>query len=221
MEILTSNSVSQKCNGRLGKYFKLKLITRLAYIDEINSNRLYYSLLIDRILELKEFFLYNKNQTLVSVKLNGTVIDKETVDIDFMSNQEGYILMSGFIDIHRIENASMSVECSLSFTDNPSKYLDNTSIIGLVHILNKKEDKLISSLSITDENETTVSFIIDSSIKPDRFEFKVNENEWRLLDGNKFNVAKLSKKKQYVQARVKKDNKYAFSNVITINSSDV
>ena len=221
MEVLTTNSVSQICNGRLGKNFKLKLITKLVYIEETNSNRLYYSLLIDRFIELKEYFMYNKNQTLISVKLNNTVIDKESVDIDFLSNQEGHILISNFIDLPKAENESISIECSMIFTDNPSKYLEDTSIIGLIHLLNKKEQKLISSLSITDETESIVSFNIYSSLKPDRFEFKVNENEWRLLENNRFKVAKLSKKKQYVQARVKKDNKYAFSNVITINSSDV
>ena len=215
--ILDTSSISKQCNGKLGSNFNLKLITRLEDLDE-GVRRLYYTVLIDKTSEC-EPFIYYKNQITSKVKLNDSQIDKISVDLDFTSNQPGYILNSSHIDIPSDERQYLLVRCNLIIEDNKSNYLSNTDLVSPIiisHEIKNQEPKC--NIEIIGETDKLVNF---NSITSNYglLELKVNDNSWHCLEGTRFNVLKLNKR-QYVQTRIKVDNKYYYSNVITINPSD-
>lgn len=217
MTILDTSNFSKDCDGKLGKNFKLKLITRLEEISE-DTRRLFYTFLIDKVSDT-ESFIYYKNQVISSVRLNDYLINKSSSDLDFTSKQEGYILNSSFVDIPNDPTNYITIRCSLSIINNKSFYLSDTELQGVVYLPKVKVIEPKCSIKIIGETDSIVNFDTDTTNRYDLLELKVNDNSWHCLEGTRFNVAKLNKR-QFVQTRVKINSEYYYSNVITINSKE-
>ena len=215
--ILDTSNINKQCEGKLGSNFNLKLITRLEDLDK-DVRRLYYTVLLDKTSEC-EPFIYYKNQVTCKVKLNDSQIDKSNVDLDFTNSQNGYILSSSYIDIPTDERQYLLLRCNLIIENNKSNYLSNTDLVSPIIISpeNKKAEPRCV-VEIIEETDKLVNFNTIVSTN-DLLELKVNDNSWHCLEGTRFNVLKLNKR-QYVQTRIKVNNRYYYSNVITINPSD-
>lgn len=136
-------------------------------------------------------------------------------DLYFLGDNNNQILLFGKYDIQEndnIINFDISVEI-----DDESKYLTNTEMKNLSFKI-IKDKKQIPKLYLDFINEPyTVNIIAHSTVDYDLIEFKVNDNNWNsnIQNSNKLTVAKINKK-QYIQARIKIDNEYYYSKVLTI-----
>ena len=136
-------------------------------------------------------------------------------DLYFLGDNNNQILLFGKYDIQEndnIINFDISVEI-----DDESKYLTTTEMKNLSFKI-IKDKKQIPKLYLDFINEPyTVNIIAHSTVDYDLIEFKVNDNNWNsnIQNSNKLTVAKINKK-QYIQARIKIDNEYYYSKVLTI-----
>lgn len=136
-------------------------------------------------------------------------------DLYFLGDNNNQILLFGKYDIQEndnIINFDISVEI-----DDESKYLTTTEMKNLSFKI-IKDKKQIPKLYLDFINEPyTVNIIAQSTVNYDLIEFKVNDNNWNsnIQNSNKLTVAKINKK-QYIQARIKIDNEYYYSKVLTI-----
>lgn len=136
-------------------------------------------------------------------------------DLYFLGDNNNQILLFGKYDIQEndnIINFDISVEI-----DDESKYLTTTEMKNLSFKI-IKDKKQIPKLYLDFINEPyTVNIIAHSTVDYGLIEFKVNDNNWNsnIQNSNKLTIAKINKK-QYIQARIKIDNEYYYSKVLTI-----
>lgn len=205
------NEKQIEMSGRLGQYYALNIRTKVEKEDLSNNldirARLIKSPEIINPEDEKNILIEG---AVLRLYINDTPVYKTTVDLDFIHN-DNIVLGNYNVDINSKETLNLKIRAELIVEDK-SKYLQTTGLGTVVTIAPILEDRLYIDIDMT-EKPNTLYFTVLPTIKADRLEYKVNELDWKELDANYFEIAKIGKN-QYVQVRGKKNNYYSYSNVI-------
>lgn len=136
-------------------------------------------------------------------------------DLYFLGDNNNQVLLFGSYDIQENDKI-INFDVSIDINDSRN-YLMSTSMNNLSYIISN--DINLNPKLYLDfiNNSYTIDITANPTVKYDLIEFKINDNNWisNNKNSNKITVAKLNKK-QYVQARIKVNNNYYYSKVLSI-----
>lgn len=206
-----------KCNGKLGKYYNLKLDYSIDKDDSISStptNKLILKASIE-ILD-RDYIIKNSpdNIAVLSIKINDYVISNQIVDLSFIKTN---ILSIGYINyFYNENNETIDVDVELS-TDMKSKYLEDTILSTKIIIpAIEPEPQLCIFNNIERITDKIVQFTVSTNIKPEFLEFKVNSNPWKKLDKPFTFTIEKTENTKIIQVRGRLNNQYYYSKVTRI-----
>jgi len=225
-----------KCNGKLGSYLTLYLRIQHKIVDGTHKISLRLRISrekdmsnedINRLIELKE------NQVTVRLRVADKVLIKKSVPIDFISDNINNILLLEYeYEINNEETLIMYYFGDIIIDNDNSKYLTDTTIKSSLVLTPISVEKLFIDLTCSElkkysgskKSEDLIYYhydiYINTSIKPDFLEYKINQDPWTKLTFDTLTVVPKDYI-QYIQVRGKKDNYYSYSNVIRLEPETI
>ena len=206
--ILDNKSI--KLNGLFGNSYTLSLTTEQDNITSTPSNRLNFRIEISKVdfdddTKLRE----TVNDATLVLYINDTICSKIPFVFNF-SQVTDLVFRVSDIDIMNEEPKVLNVKLELLY-NHKFKYVEDTTLTTLIYVNSIVEDNASVSL-LSSELLNEFKFKVNTINDYDLLEYKVNDNPWVKLDDKTFTLQKQNKN-LYVQARIKKNNQYFYSNV--------
>ena len=206
--ILDNKSI--KLNGLFGNSYTLSLTTEQDNITSTPSNRLNFRIEISKVdfdddTKLRE----TVNDATLVLYINDTICSKIPFVFNF-SQVTDLVFRVSDIDIMNEEPKVLNVKLELLY-NHKFKYVEDTTLTTLIYVNSIVEDNASVSL-LSSELLNEFKFKVNTINDYDLLEYKVNDNPWVKLDDKTFTLQKRNKN-LYVQARIKKNNQYFYSNV--------
>ena len=206
--VLDNKSI--KLNGLFGNSYTLSLTTEQDNITSTPSNRLNFRIEISKIdftdnTKLRE----TVNDATLVLYINDMIYSKIPFAFNF-SQVTDLVFRVSDIDIMNEEPKVLNVKLVLLY-NHKFKYIEDTTLTTLIYVNSIVEDNASISL-LSSELLNEFKFKVNTIDNYDLLEYKVNDNPWVKLDDKTFTLQKQNKN-LYVQARIKKNNQYFYSNV--------
>lgn len=206
--VLDNKSI--KLNGLFGNSYTLSLTTEQDNIISTPSNRLNFRIEISKIdftdnTKLRE----TVNDATLVLYINDMIYSKIPFAFNF-SQVTDLVFRVSDIDIMNEEPKVLNVKLELLY-NHEFKYIEDTTLTTLIYVNSIVKDNASISLS-SSELLNEFKFKVNTIDDYDLLEYKVNDNPWIKLDDKTFTLQKQNKN-LYVQARIKKNNQYFYSNV--------
>lgn len=206
--VLDNKSI--KLNGLFGNSYTLSLTTEQDNITSTPSNRLNFRIEISKIdfndnTKLRE----TVNDATLVLYINDMIYSKIPFAFNF-SQVTDLVFRVSDIDIMNEEPKVLNIKLELLY-NHEFKYIEDTTLTTLIYVNSIVEDNASISL-LSSELLYEFKFKVNTVDDYDLLEYKVSDNPWVKLDDKTFTLQKQNKN-LYVQARIKKNNQYFYSNV--------